>query len=179
MTTSDRDFVNGQDTKVAQIRFAVLAFQKLLVDGLDRFPVQVQMLRDFSYRHDLTQLINIVGQTSGNPDVRIKQLQILGANFPTHRTEQLSVSAIEPHLGGGKVQVPDLALCPAMSSIDLVAAFVTHRLVAPTRDYLDGRGCSIRSNMLSDNFYSTKGKVRCYGESGHRRSPRLWVFLGR
>ena len=98
MAAAHRNFIYGQDTKVVQIRFAVLVLQKLLVNSFDRFPVQVQMVRDFTYRHYLAQLINIEGQAFGHSNIRIKQFQVLNTDLSAYRAEQFPVTAIEPHL---------------------------------------------------------------------------------
>jgi hypothetical protein len=48
-------------------------------------------------------LINIIGQPPGNPDIWVKQFEILDANASTDRTIKLAIVAIEPDLSYGQI----------------------------------------------------------------------------
>jgi hypothetical protein len=149
----------------------VALFQELFVNGLNRFPVQVQMVGHFGDGHHLAKLVNQIGQSSGDPDIGIEQFQILDADPLTDRAKQLSVAAMEPDFSGGKIQIPHAALGPAMSTFGFLTASMADRFKASMRLYLDTGLGGIGIHPLIDNFYSTKGKIRCYGEIGHRRPP--------
>jgi hypothetical protein len=99
VATTNSDFVHSQDAKAIQIGIAVTLFQELFINGLNRFPVQVQMVGYLGYRHYLTQLINIISQASGDSYIRVKQLQLLNADTMTLRAKHLPVMAIDPDLG--------------------------------------------------------------------------------
>jgi hypothetical protein len=154
----------------------VALFQELFVNGLNRFPVQVQMVGHLGNCHHLAKLINIICQPSGDPDIGVKQLQILDADFVTYRAKQLSVLAFEPNFSACQIQVTDATFSPAMSTVGFMPASVTNWFKAFVRLYLNPSLGGITINALIDNFYSTKGKVRCYSEFGHRRPPFGYCF---
>lgn len=58
---SDRYFIDGQDTKPIIVYLAIMGFQILFVDLLDRFPIQLKMLGHLGDRHHLTELMDIGG----------------------------------------------------------------------------------------------------------------------
>jgi len=104
-----------------------------------------------------------MSQSSSDPDIGVKQFQVLDTNLLANRAKQLAVLAIEPDLSSGHVQITNPALSPTVGIISLVPTSVANRFKAFMRQYLNtGLGC-IAINALIDNFYSTKGKVRCYG----------------
>jgi hypothetical protein len=121
------------------------------------------MMGHFGHRHHLAQLINVIGQPSGNPDIGVKQFKVLDADPTAYRTIKLAVMAIKPDGGCCQVEITNPAFSPAVGGIGPVSASVTNRFKAPVRQYFNrGLGC-IDINALIDNFYSTKGKIRCYG----------------
>ncbi len=81
----------------------VALFQELFVNGLNRFPVQVQMIGHFGNRHHLAELIHIICQAPCDPDIGVKQLQILDADLLAHRAKQLTVAAVQPNFSGCQV----------------------------------------------------------------------------
>jgi hypothetical protein len=81
----------------------VALFQELFVNGLNRFPVQVQMVGHFDNRHHLAELIYIICQPSSDPDIGVKQFQILDADPLADRAKQLAVAAVQPDFSGCQV----------------------------------------------------------------------------
>jgi hypothetical protein len=89
----------------------------------------------------------------------------------TMRTKQLAVTTCNPDFGGGQVQIPHCALAPAVHTGSFLAAKMTDGLKAFVGFYLNASLAGIGQNALIDNFDSTKGEIRCYSGSGHRRPP--------
>jgi len=109
----------------------------------------------------------------------MKQLQIFGMDTLAMGTKKFSIAAIEPYLGSCHIQVSDTALGPTVDYGSGQTASMTKWNKAIVGLQLDigriGFGC----NVLIDNFYSTKGEIRCYSGYGHRRPPLYRVYLGR
>jgi hypothetical protein len=99
VATTNSDFIHSQDAKTVQIGITVMLFQELFINGLNRFPVQIQVFGHLSNRHHLTQLVNIISQASGDSYIRVKQLKLLNADTMTFRAKYLPVMAIDPDLG--------------------------------------------------------------------------------
>jgi len=99
-----------------------------LVDGFDRFPIQAQVLSHFGYGHQLAQLIDITGQSSCHPQIKVKQLQILDMDALTVSTKHFAILAGDPQPGSGKVQVPNLAPGPAVNTRSPLTASVADGL---------------------------------------------------
>ena len=112
---ADGDLIHRQDAKPVEIRLAVVGFQILFVDVLDRFPVQLKVPGDIGDGHHLAQLVDLSGQPPGHPQIGVKELQLLDADSLAMGTEQLAVLASQPDLGAGQVQVPHRALSPAVN----------------------------------------------------------------
>jgi len=89
----------------------------------------------------------------------MEQLQILDMDALTVRTKHFAIPAGDPHPGSGKVQVSNLALCPAVDSASPVAAYLTDGLKALVGFYLDVSPSCLGGNRLIDNFDSTKGEI--------------------
>jgi len=64
---SDRYFIDGQDAKSIIVYLAIVGFQILFVDFLDRFPIQLKMSGHLGDRHHLAELMDIRCQSPGNP----------------------------------------------------------------------------------------------------------------
>jgi hypothetical protein len=94
-------------------------------------------------------------------------------------TEQFAVVAIDPDRCGGKVQIPHLALGPAVHPGGRLATAMANGLKALVGLYLNPSFGRIFRNLLADNFDSTKRKIGCYSGFGHRRPPLDMFFLGR
>jgi hypothetical protein len=135
------------------------------------------MAGDFGHRHDLAELVNMIGQSSSDPDIGVKQFQVLDADPLADRAKQLSVAAMEPDFSSCQIQVTHAALSPAVSTVGFASASMANWFNAFMRLYLDPDLAGIVINNLIVNFYSTKGKVRCYGEFGYRRFPLVKVCL--
>jgi len=155
-----------------------VGLQILLVDVLDRFPVQLKVTGDIDDGHDLTQLVDLGGQPPGYPQIGVKDLQLLDANSLAMGTEQFTVLAAQPDLGTGQVQVSYRALGPTVHAGSLLAAHMTDGLEPLVGYYIDYRFGGTRLQRLFGNFDSTKGEIRCYRVTGHRRPPSgIWFFL--
>jgi len=109
----------------------------------------------------------------------MKQLQILDMDALTPSTKHFAIPAGNPCLRGGQVQIPNLALCPAVNTRCMLTATVADGLKPLVGMYMDMGNGGFWGDGLLNNFYSTKGKIWCYTESGHRRSPSDMVCLGR
>ena len=121
------------------------------------------MIGHFGNGHHLAQLINVIGQPPGNSNIRVKEFQVLDANASAHRAIKLAVVAIEPDLSCGQVQIANSALGPTVSDIGFMATSMAYRFKTLVRQDLYRSHCRIWINALIDNFYSTKGEIRCYG----------------
>ena len=71
---ADGDLVDRQKAQPIELGLAVVLFQIMFVDGLDRLPVQSQMASHFGYGHRSAQLVNVAGQPGGHPQIGMKQL---------------------------------------------------------------------------------------------------------
>ncbi len=137
----------------------VMGFQVLLVDVLDRFPVQPKVPGDVGDGHPLAQLMDQSGQPARDPQIRVKQLQLLEADTLAMAAEQFAVMPLQPDLGGRQVQIPYGPLRPAVEAGSFLPAQVAHGTKALVRDNIDYRfGCS-GVHRLFGNFDSTKGET--------------------
>jgi hypothetical protein len=86
---------------------------------------------------------------------------------------------LNPYPQTAKVQIAYFAPRMAVYDIGFLFATMTNRMEAFVwlGDNLCGR--NIGGNVLLDNFDSTKGEIRCYTESGYRRSPFGKVYFDR
>ena len=101
----------------------------------------------------------------------MKQLQVLDMHALTTRAKHFAISTGHPESGRGDAQIPDFALRPAVHPGCLLTTTVTQRPVAPIGLDVDIGLADIGVYFLVDNFDSTKGEIRCYTKSGHRRPP--------
>jgi hypothetical protein len=101
----------------------------------------------------------------------MKQLQILDMDALAFSAEHLAVPARHPEPGSGDVQIPDLALGPAVNTGGLVTTPMTDGLEPLIGLHADMRVYRHWIDSLFYNFDSTKGEIWCYAESGHRRPP--------
>jgi hypothetical protein len=137
-----------------------MGFQILFVDVLDRFPVQLKVPGDIGDGHHLAQLMDRSGQPPGDPQIRMKQFQLLDADSLTMGTEQLAVLAAQPDLSLGQVQIPYRALRPAVDAGSLLPAQMAYGLKALVRNDIDYRFGRSVIQRLFGNFDSTKGEIR-------------------
>jgi hypothetical protein len=121
--------------------------------------------------HKPAQLINVKRQALGDTQIRIKQLQIFDTDMLTMWAKQLAVLTADPHFGRSQVQISHAALTPAVHRRSLLTAKIANGLKAFVGFYRNARFAGIGENILTDNFDSTKGEIRCYSDSGHRRPP--------
>jgi len=120
-----------------------------------------------------------MSQSSRHPQIRVKEFQVLDMDALTVSTKHFAILAGDPQPCSGKVQVPNLALGPAVNTTIPLAASMADGLKPLVGLYLDVSSGGFGRNRLTDNFYSTKGEIWCYSVCGHRRPPLYWVFLGR
>ena len=95
------------------------------------------MIGHFGNRHHLAELINVLCQSSSNPDIGVEQLQFLNADPLAYRAKQLAVVAMEPDLSGCQIQVTHAALGPTVGAVSFMPALVAHRFKAFMRQYLN------------------------------------------
>jgi len=123
-------------------------------------------------------MVNIERQPVGHPQIRMKQVQIFDADLTAVGTKQLAVLTGKPDLGACQIQIANRALGPTVDSGGFLAAALTNRVKAFVGLSLNTRLAGIGQNLLIDNFDSTKGEIRCYSSSGHRRPPLDIFFHG-
>jgi len=157
----------------------VIAFQIKLVNSFDRFPINANVPGHIGYGHQLAQLIDIAGQSSRDPKIRVKELQILDMDTVTVSTKHFAIFASHPQPGSGEVQIPKLASGPAVNTRSPLAASVANGLKTLVGLHPDLSSSSFGGNRLFDNFDSTEGEIWCYTDNGHCRPPLDKVFLGR
>ena len=63
----------------------------------------------------------------GDPQIRIKQLQILDADPMAIGTKQLAILTGKPNFGRCQVQIANRALCPTVDSSGFLAATLANR----------------------------------------------------
>jgi hypothetical protein len=136
---ADGDLIHRQDTEPIEMGLPVMGFQILFVDVLDRFPVQLKMPGDIGDGHHLAQLMDRSGQPPRDPQIRVKEFQILDTDSLTMGTKQLAVLASQPDLSVGQVQIPYRALGPAVDAGSLLPAQMTYGLKALVRGDIDKR----------------------------------------
>jgi hypothetical protein len=100
---SDRYFIDGQDAKSIIVYLAIVGFQILFVDFLDRFPIQLKMPSHLGDRHHFAELMDISCQSPGNPQIRVKKLQFLDTDVLAMGTKQFAICTAQPDLSTGKV----------------------------------------------------------------------------
>jgi hypothetical protein len=109
----------------------------------------------------------------------VKKVQILDMDALAVSTKDFSVFAGDPQPGSGQVQIPNLAPGPAVNTGSPFAASMAYGLKPIVGLHMDVSCCGFGCDRLIYNFYSTKGEIWCYTDSGHRRPPLDIVFLGR
>ena len=159
MALADGDLIHRQDAKPVEIRLAVMGFQVLFVDVLDRLPVQLEVPGHIADGHHAAQLVDGCRQPTGHPQIRVKEFQLLDADALAMSAEQLAVITSQPHLGAGQVEVSHRALSPAVNTAGLLPAQMTHGMEALVGNHIDDGFGGIRVNHLLDDFDSTKGEV--------------------
>jgi len=137
-----------------------VGFQILLVDVLDRFPVQLKVPGDIGDGHHLAQLMDLSGQPPGHPQIGVKDLQFLDADSLAMGTEQFTVLAAQPDLSAGQVQIPHRALSPAVDCGRFVPTQMTDGLEPLVGNHIDYGFCCGGIHRLLGNFDSTKGEIR-------------------
>jgi hypothetical protein len=157
---ADGDLIHRQDTKPVKIWLAIVGFQILLVDVLDRFPVKLKVPGDIGDGHHLAQLMDLSGQPPGHPQIGVKDLQFLDADSLAMGTEQLTVLAAQPDLSAGQVQIPHRALSPAVDCGRFVPTQMTDGLEPLVGNHIDYGFCCGGIHRLLGNFDSTKGEIR-------------------
>jgi hypothetical protein len=171
VSPADGNFVDGQYPEALEVGLAVLPFQKELVDVLDRFPGQTQVLSYFFDRHDLAEFVDILGQALGDPKVGMEQFQILDEDSLALKTKELAILAIQPYPDRGQIQIPHGSLLPAVDVPRRMPTDMADRSEALVWHGLDLSLTGFPINRLIDNSYSPKREVFCYTHYGHRRPP--------
>lgn len=159
MALADGDLIHRQDAKPVEIRLAVMAFQVLFIDVLDRLPVQLEVPSHIADGHHGAQLVDGRRQPASHTQVRVKDAKLLDADAVAMSAEQLAVITSQPDLGAGQVEIPHRALSPAVNTAGLLSAHMTHGLEALVGDHIDDGLGGSRLNHLLDDFDSTKGEV--------------------
>ena len=128
VSPADGNFVDGQNFETLEVGLAVLPFQKELVDILERFSGQAQVLSDFFDRHDLAQSVDILGQALRDPQVGMEQLHVLDEKSLALKTKDLAVLAIQSYPGRGQIQIPHGSLRPAVDLLSNSRIFINPSL---------------------------------------------------
>jgi hypothetical protein len=156
---SNRYFIDGQDAKSIIVYLAILDFQILFVNFLDRFPIQLKMPGHLGDRHHFAELMDISCQSPGNPQIRVKKLQFLDTDAPAMGAKQFAICTAQPDLSTGKVQIPNRTVSPAVNCWYFLSTLMTDRLKTLVGSQIDMSSVGGLIDCLFDNFYSTKGKI--------------------
>jgi hypothetical protein len=105
----------------------------------------------------------------------MEKLEILHPGFLARGTENLAISTAEKDHLASQIQIPDGSFFPSMQNRSGAAAEMTDRAELFSRPHMDKYPILVQE-LLPHQFYSTKGKVWCYTERGHRQPPfGLWT----
>ena len=159
---ADGHFVYGQDAKPLTIGYPVVSLQKLLIDSLDRFPVQVQMMGHLLDSHEFAKLVNVTRQSLGHPQIRIEQIELFDGNLLTVGTHDLPVMAEDPEPCLSKVQVSDPSPLLAVDPSGLSPTDMADRLESFVRYCLQVSLPGTGGYPLPDNTDSRKREIMCY-----------------
>jgi hypothetical protein len=173
MAFSDGDLVDGQNPNPAGIGLAVLSFQEMLVDLTDGFPVQSQMFGHFLDGQHLAEFVNVEGKPPCHPLAGSEEIEILHNDSLAVRTDYFSILAMKPNTKRSEIQISNnpffQTVNPSRRSAT-AGAYGAEALVGNHRDM----SCScILDDALIDKFDSTKRKIICYTQCGHRRPPGM------
>jgi len=105
MAFADKNLVDGQDTKPIIVGLALFFFQEPLVNGFDRFPIQLQMPSYPSDGENLAQLVDGVSQSFVDLEIRIEQTELFDGSLVVLRLSNLSVLASDPDSGRSKIEI--------------------------------------------------------------------------
>jgi len=159
---ADGDLVYGQNTEPLTIGYPVVSLQKLLIDSLDRFPVQVQMTRHLLDSHKSAELVNVTRQSLGHPQIRIEKIELFDGNLLTVGTHDLPVMAENPDPSLSKVQVSDPSPLLAVDPSGLSPTDMADRLESFVRYCLQVSLPGTGGYPLPDNTDSRKREIMCY-----------------
>lgn len=173
----DGNLVDGKDSQTVEVGSTILFLQEGLVDLLDGLPIESQMLGDFCYGHRLAELEDISSQAFGDSLIGIETFQILDTNFLTRGTDDLPVAAVEIDCGLPQVQIPDGSLFPIVDRNTLTGALVTDRTKSFVGTHVYETDIDSRKDLLTDNFHSLVGQIRCYTCVAHRETPFCMVLM--
>lgn len=174
MAFLDGDFVDCQDSKAVEFGRSVFFLQEGFVDFFDRFPIQLQMLGHLLDRHNLAEFVDILSHALGHAAIRVEALQILDANTLAGGTEYFSIPATEKDFLVGKAQIPNGSLLPIVDRSPKAGTPVADRTKSGIRYSRNVCDSFFLQNFLFHQFHSTKRKIRCYSELGHREPP-FWM----
>jgi hypothetical protein len=105
----------------------------------------------------------------------MEKLEVLHPSFPALGAENLAIPTAEKDRLASQIQIPDSPFLPSMQSRSRTAAEMTDRAELFARPHMDNYPILGRE-LLIHQLYSTKGKIWCYTESGHRQPPfGLWL----
>lgn len=162
MALADGNLVDGQDAKSLVVGSAIWSFQEPLVDGFDRFPIQPQMPGHLSDGHDLAQLVDVVSQSFGDPEIRIEQIEIFDGGSVALKTGHLSVLALDPDSGRSKVEIPKHSFLLAVDSGGFGPTKMTNRMESFIGNGFDPSPVGAHRARLLDNTDSWKREIMCY-----------------
>jgi len=106
-----------------------------------------------------------------DPLPRGEEFQVFDCDPLTLKTENLAILTLEPYPCRSEIQVSNHAFLPAVDLPGCTAAEVAERMESLVRDDFDPNPCSFGRNGLPHNPDSTKWKIVCYTECGHRWPP--------
>lgn len=166
---ADGDLVDGQDMQPLVVGLAIFLFQKPLVDDFDGFPIQPQMVGHLLNCHDLAELVDVAGQSFGDPQVGIEQLQLFDGRPLALGADDLSVLALDPDPGRGEVEEGSLLL--TVDSPAFAAANMTNGVESFVGHGFDPSAVGMHRDPVLYNANSREREIVCYTEIGHRRPP--------
>jgi len=159
VTFADRDFVHSQDAEPSIVGLPIGLFQEVLVDGLDRFPVQSQMAGDFLDGHDLRQFEDIACQPLGHPQVGMKNVELFERSLPALSTDDLPVLTADPDPRRTEVQIADPPSLPAVNSTRRLSTEMADGTESLVGHRLQVSFLGIGGHLLPDDPDSREGKI--------------------
>jgi len=124
----------------------------------------------------LAEFVYIEGKPFADSLPGSEEFQVFDHDPLTARTENLAILTLQPYPCRSKIQVSNHSLLPVVDLTGCIAAEVAYGMESLVRGDFDPSPCSFGRNGLSYNPDSTKWKVICYTECGHRRPPWYGFF---
>jgi hypothetical protein len=162
MALADGNLVDGQDRKPLVVVLVILSFQKPLIDGFDRFPIQPQMPGHISDGQALAQLVEVTGQSFVDLEIRTAQTELFDGGLLILRSCNLSVLALNPDSGRSKVEILKNSFLLTVDTYSFGPTDMTNRMKSFVGNGFDPSPVDTHRDRLLDNPNSWKREIMCY-----------------